>query len=260
MSSWLRIVFWPLRFIAIYFAFFLLAFGAAILGFVLMPIWQLLSRQYFNAEQHRLIISKGARLYLWLLKSCGLLDVRYENFTNLSENEAVVFVANHPSLLDILFFFAHFPRCCCLVKDDLARFSPYAPLIRGAAYLKNSSLEILEEAKSELTRGNPIVIFPEGSRTDFNKKDRASITKLQRGAANIALRCDSKIAPVAIELRPRVLGKYQAWYQLPSEKCYARLTLLPVLDVGIDQEESAQTAARRITSKLEELFASIDCS
>lgn len=246
---------WLLRFVAIYFAFFLLAFGAAILGVVLMPAWQFCRQQKLSAENYRTAISKGVRLYLWLLRVLDLLDVRYENFSRLTNDETVVFVANHPSLLDILFFFAKYPTCCCVVKDDLAKFSPYAPLIRGAAYLKNSSPEIIEEAKVELARGNSIVIFPEGSRTDYRSNCSRVNLKFQRGAANIALRCRCRIAPVEIVLSPVVLGKNQAWYELPRVRCEAKLTLLPLINVSIEQDETAQNAARRITSNLEEVFS-----
>lgn len=256
MNSWGRIPFGPIRFFAIYVAFFLIAFGSAILGFLLIPFWEVLVSRKLSAENYRKVISRGVRLYLWLLHVGRLLDVSYDNFEKISKNEATVIVANHPSLLDILFFFAKFPTCCCIVKDDLARFSPYAPLIHGAAYLKNSSVEILEEAKVELSRGNPIVVFPEGTRSDYKNQENGML-KLQRGAANIALRCGCNIFPIEIDLSPLVLGRNQAWYNLPTQRCSARLKLGSVITVDIQDGESVQSAARRITAQLEDLFSTL---
>lgn len=56
------------------------------------------------------------------------------------------------------------------------------------------------------------MIFPEGTRTRYQQP-----VVLQRGAANIAVRCGCDLRIVHILCSQQTLGKQSRWYQIPPE-------------------------------------------
>ena len=70
-----------------------------------------------------------------------------------------------------------------------------------------------ENAKDSLRAGNNLVIFPEGTRTPADGSLR-----LQRGAANIAVRGGFALTPVVIRCEPPTLRKGDKWYQVPVRR------------------------------------------
>lgn len=72
---------------------------------------------------------------------------------------------------------------------------------------------LLPASQQRLAQGDTILIFPEGTRT----RPGETMT-LQRGAANIAVRCGSDIRVVTIHCSQRMLDKESKWYQVPPTK------------------------------------------
>lgn len=243
---------WFLRIIAIYLAIGLIVVGALIVGALIIPFRRLVFG-YPSTEQARVIVSRAVRFYLWILDYTGLLYVDWDGFDSFDESQSVVFVANHPALWDVLFFIAAFPHCSCVVKKYLYDFSPYSFCIRWANYLVTSRDDVVEKAKQELALGRSIVIFPEGTRSDA--VEVSSKCGFQRGAAAIAIRSGAKLVPVVISCSPPALGKKQAWYDIPDKKCRVRLELHQPVNTELEEGESQQLAARRITSNLEKFYA-----
>lgn len=61
---------------------------------------------------------------------------------------------------------------------------------------------LLPASRQRLQQGDTILIFPEGTRTVPGEK-----MQLQRGAANIAVRCGSDLRVVVIRCTEHMLGK-----------------------------------------------------
>ena len=87
-------------------------------------------------------------------------------------------------------------------------------VIRAADYLINSEAEpLLAASQQRLAQGDTLLIFPEGTRTRFGEA-----ISLQRGAANIAVRCNSDLRVVLIHCSEHLLDKKSRWYDVPPEK------------------------------------------
>lgn len=209
-------------------------------------------------ERMRTLVSLAVRFYLWLLQVSGLMELRVFGLEHVPPR-ATVFVANHPSLLDALFFLAMFPRCVCVVKGRLNSFSPYVFAIRFAGYVTNShSQGALGELLGQLSKGHSLVIFPEGSRTPVS----GQLGKFQRGAANIAQRAGVDLSPVIIRCSPPVLYKERRWHDCPQQKCRVSLEFLPPIAVSVQpaKDNTPWVVSRRVTAELEELFQQRLCS
>ncbi len=258
-----------IRAIAFYIAFGLIAIGALLIGHVLIPILTTLNPQR-SISDNRKLISSGARIYLNLLKNLGLLNIKCHGLKESFKGRPLVFAANHPSLLDVVFFISYFPECVVIIKSKLMKCSPYAKADKAAGYIVNTgSNEIVDPLCSELKAGNPVVIFPEGTRTSFPKTQSSGELqnwlenmKFHRGAAAVSLRSSFPIVPVLIDYKPKVLGRGQRWYQIPTKLCRASISFFEPVPTscsssnGINSEghQDTPSSRRELTEKLEDFF------
>ena len=131
---------------------------------------------------------------------------------------AAAVIANHPSLLDYVILASVMNETDCLVKSALLRNPFVSGVIRAADYLINSEAEtLLRASQQRLAQGDTLLIFPEGTRTRVGE----AIT-LQRGAANIAVRCNSSLRVVVIHCSERMLDKQSRWYNVPPKTRFYR--------------------------------------
>lgn len=241
-----------LRALLFKFAFGLCITGAVAIGVVIVPSMRFLTRRPTDLLT-REIIARAVRFYLYLLQSTNLLKLDVRGLERVP-SEPVVFVANHPSLLDALVFLAYFPKCVCIAKDDLSRFSPFAPLVRHGNYIVNRAPnQLLEQAKSELCRGYSVLIFPEGTRTQDRKSQE---WKFHRGAATIALRSGFPLVPVFISCSPPFLGRTADGALIPDRTCHMQLDFFSPQDrvAQLPTDGTPWLATRRITAELEKLY------
>ena len=101
----------------------------------------------------------------------------------------------------------------CLFAPSLK--NPFlSGVVRAADYLINSQADaLLPACQQRLEQGDTILIFPEGTRTRPGEE-----MTLQRGAANIAVRCSSDLRIVTIKCSEQMLNKESQWYDVPSVK------------------------------------------
>lgn len=189
--------------------------GALILSIILFPIFNIFVRDRLQRKRfaHKMI-AKSFYGYVWVLRFLRIFDFRFENFDKLNQDENTIVVANHPSLLDIVFLGAAIEHCNCIVKDKLLKNFFVKGVISAADYIPNDDIERFIQLCSErLTAKDKLVVFPEGTRTTPGKSMR-----LQRGAANIALRTEKDIRLVSIFLDYPMLTKEHKWYKIPPHK------------------------------------------
>ncbi|MCV5917096.1 1-acyl-sn-glycerol-3-phosphate acyltransferase, partial [Escherichia coli] len=125
------------------------------------------------------------RLFLTVAKGLGVLDYRIDGAEILRQERGCLVVANHPTLIDYVLLASVMPETDCLVKSALLKNPFLGGAVRAADYLLNSEAEtLLPRCQQRLAQGDTILIFPEGTRTKPGEK-----MTLQRGAANIAVRC-----------------------------------------------------------------------
>lgn len=189
------------------------------------------------------------RGYVRMMRLLGLLSFRIEGVERL--HGAGLVLANHPSLLDVVFLISLLPNACCVIKGRLTRNFFVRGAVRAAGYIVNESpAVVIEEARRILASGQSLIVFPEGTRTTPSKP-----LKFRRGAANIAVRTGFDITPVLIYCQPTTLTKNDLWYEIPPEPVRFRILVRDKLTV--DQYaalESPAKAARLLTSALVDYF------
>ncbi|HBS6040381.1 TPA: 1-acyl-sn-glycerol-3-phosphate acyltransferase [Klebsiella aerogenes] len=197
------------------FCFALFGVGGLLLSLIWFNLLLIVVRD--STRRRRLArrsISASFRVFLNVVKAVGVLDYQIKGREILRQERGCLVVANHPSLIDYVMLASVMPETDCLVKSALLKNPFVSGVIRAADYLINDRADtLLPASRQRLQQGDTILIFPEGTRTVPGEK-----MQLQRGAANIAVRCGSDLRVVVIRCTEHMLGKRSKWYDPPRTK------------------------------------------
>lgn len=236
-------------------SFLFFGVGGAILGLTVFPLLLLFIRSP-ETRQHigRKIVRATFRFFLELMRVLGVMSYDIQGREYLQQSQGNLIIANHPSLIDVIFLVALFEQVSCIVKGALFKnpftFGP----IKAAGYIPNTSSEQLMQACVEnLQEGKGLIVFPEGTRTTPGAE-----INFQRGAAGMAVRSGADITPVTITCVPTTLTKNEPWYRIPSRRFKMTLVIKEPITVkqvvGENYESNLPAAARKLTRYLEHYF------
>ena len=206
-------------------------------------LFQLYYLNWFKEENlhktSRKIIAKSFGCFVYLMKYLGLLTFEIKGLDKLKNNQSMVIIANHLTLIDVVFlgFFAE--NANCIVKGALLRNPFTRPPIRACGFLNNDSPTLIEDGVACLKAGQKLIIFPEGTRTPEGHP-----MHFHRGAFHIALQAKTDILPVFISCNPLTLGKQNKWYQLGSTRSHFTFEVGEFLSVDPWLSESYPLAKR----------------
>jgi 1-acyl-sn-glycerol-3-phosphate acyltransferase len=204
-----------------------------------------------NRRSQALIRHSFATL-LGFLCRLGVMRLELRNAEKLRDCGNLLIFANHPSYLDVVVMLSQMPRSSCVVNSRLWRSPFYGGVVRSAGYIRNDSPETLvDDCVAALDKGEPLVIFPEGTRTAPGQPIR-----MQRGAAHIVLRSQRDILPVVLTCTPPTLAKGAPWWRIPPRRFCITLDVRPPIKVTdcIELSEPPGIAARKLTAFLENYF------
>ncbi|WP_414671866.1 lysophospholipid acyltransferase family protein [Leclercia sp. UBA1284] len=247
---------WAWRLVMTGFCFALFGVGGLLLSLVWFNLLLVVQRD--RARRRRLArrsIAASFRFFLTVARTLGVLDYRIDNLEALRNERGCLVVANHPTLIDYVILASVMPETDCLVKSALLRNPFVSGVIRAADYLVNSEAEtLLSSSQQRLNQGDTLLIFPEGTRTRFGE----AIT-LQRGAANIAVRCGSDMRVVLIHCSEHLLDKKSRWYDVPPHKPFFTVDVCERVNAH-DFYDAAQQepalAARQLNRHLQQRLTS----
>ncbi|WP_392558862.1 lysophospholipid acyltransferase family protein [Orbus mooreae] len=218
---------------------------------ILSTLWFNLLRIFVRNKNRRNIIAQYSisvsfSFFLWILRSLRAIDYRFTGLDKLKQDRSCLIIANHPSLLDVVLLASVMPRCDCIVKESLLKNVFVRDIIKAAGYVVNSEAsKMLPYCNETLASGGRILIFPEGTRSVPNEA-----LSLQRGAANIALRCQVDIRIIHIECYPPILRKNQKWYDMPVTKPTFNITIGEKLAIKNFSDNNITISARKLTQYL----------
>jgi 1-acyl-sn-glycerol-3-phosphate acyltransferase len=238
------------RFVVTAVSFFLFGLGALVVGAVLLPLVRIIPADRERKRGRARAVMRGAlRLFVAVMHRWGGMTYEFRGVARLGRPGQLI-VANHPSLIDVVFLLAFTPGAGCVVKHGLWR----NPLTRGAVTLaefiaNDSTAAMIEAATESLRSGQTLIMFPEGTRTRPQQP-----LAFHRSAANVALRAGAVITPVYIRCEPTTLTKAEPWYRIPARR--PRFTLVVGEDLDIDMYRSAPRpiASRELNERLQAHF------
>jgi len=238
---------WRLVWTGLAFASF--GIGGVVLTLTAFPLINLLVRdRERRADLAQALVHRAFRLHVRYMTLFGVVSTEMIGTEKLAEDKGVLFVSNHPSLLDVVFLISEMPRAQCIVKGAIFD----NPFMRGpvtaANYIRNDddAEKLIADCSRELAAGRNIVIFPEGSRTV-----PGAPLKLQRGVANIAIRSGAPIRLITIECVPPSLMKGQKWYEIPPVRSHFTIRVHGLIEMNrFIGDFSPSVAARHLNAYL----------
>lgn len=237
------------RLLATALSFLLFGGGALLLALCWFPLLSLVCREPTQRQRWaQRTICLSFRFFLGLLCALGVMSYRVEGEALLADDGGCLLVANHPSLLDYVLLASLLPRCDCIVKQALWHNPFVRGVMRAAGYLPNVEAEqLLPLCQQKLAAGGVLLIFPEGTRSTPGQP-----LQLQRGAANIAVRCRADLRLVHILCRPGTLTKQVPWYRIPPSRPHFQVSIREkiAIDPFVQDVASPAVAARQLTQFL----------
>ncbi len=234
-------------------AFTLFGLGGVFLGVTWFALLQVLVRnRALRVKYARLTIHHAFRGFIGLMRFLGILRYQVDGLERLGGGGQLV-LANHPTLIDVVFLISLLPNADCVVRSGLARNPFTRGPVRASSYVCNDTgVDLIQECIRSVKAGSSLVIFPEGTRTPVN-----GAMRLQRGAAHIAVRGLCDVTPVTIRCVPLSLTKGLPWWKVPHQRMQFTIRVHDVIPVAPFIEQAGgelAIAARRLTEHLEHYF------
>lgn len=235
------------------FCFLIFGIGSLTLATTILPLITIFSNSTDKKNSRtRLAIHYSWQFFVAVMSAYDLISVKIKNPEKLKNLRGHIIVANHPSLIDIVILISLIPNADCIVKGSLLKNFFMKRIVRSLYIINTLDFDkLLSRCDSSLKKGNNLIIFPEGTRTVPGQKSQIS-----RGAARIALHCNSNILPIKIECEPRGLLKNQKWYEA-RKKLRFELEIKTTIEISQFQTKKGDEslAARHLTNRIkEEIF------
>jgi 1-acyl-sn-glycerol-3-phosphate acyltransferase len=164
----------------------------------------------------------------------GLRGVRYEfHGADRLGRPGQLIIANHPTLIDVVFIVAFTPAPACVVKAAMFANPFTRNVVRAAGYIRNAPTdEMIERSVAALRSGDALVMFPEGTRTRAGQP-----LAFHRGAASVAVQGAKVLTPIYIHVDQPLLNKALPWYKVPPR--VPRFSIRVGDDIDLDPFRSA---------------------
>ena len=220
-------------------------------GMLVFPLMRLLPG---SASVHRRRVRTTFRVYMrafvGLMSSLGVLTYEFVGAERLGRPGQII-LANHPSLIDVIFLIGFTPQATCIVKEGLFHNLLTRWPVGSAGYVSNlSSFEMIERASEALQDGQNVIVFPEGTRTTPGQA-----LQFYRGAASIAVRAAQVVTPVFVSCVPTTLAKNMPWYRIPERRVRFTFRVGGDIDPAAFRTAPVPLASRAFNTHLLKVFA-----
>ncbi|MEI6897971.1 MAG: lysophospholipid acyltransferase family protein [Psychromonas sp.] len=230
--------------------FALFGIGGLALTFIVFP---LLTFSCKNKARRELKVQKTIQISFFLfcetMRISGAIDYQIIGADKLKKDRNCLVIANHPSLIDYVLITSRLKQCDCLVKETIWNNPFMRGVVTSAGYIPNKDPEkLLINCEERLSKGHVLLVFPEGTRTTAGLS-----SKLQRGAAQIALKTASDLRVVHITVDPLFLTKQSKWYQVPDKKPFFLVDVKDkvLINEFINSEELPSLTVRKLNKHLD---------
>ncbi|MFZ2311497.1 MAG: lysophospholipid acyltransferase family protein [Methylobacter sp.] len=239
------------RLFATGFSFFSFGVGGLLLWILVFPVLSVLpGNQLQRISRGQKVVHYSFYVFIGLMHRMGVMTYEIVGLEKLNRPGQLI-IANHPTLVDIVFLISRIKQANCIVKEKLWR----NPFMRGpilnAGYISNGDPEkMIAECVDWLQSGGSMIIFPEGTRSVPGKP-----CYFQRGAAAIALQANKIVTPVTLSCYPSTLTKAEPWYQIPHRRFHLAMHVGD--DIALDEFTGMgqkSIAVRRFNQYLQDYF------
>lgn len=197
----------------------------------------------------RNVIHRTFQAFIAFIRAIGILDWEGRGLEKLQAPGQLI-LANHLTLIDVVFLFSFVPNACAIVKSSLAKNLFTWGALYAAGYITNDGgPELIKDCVRELKSGSSLIIFPEGTRTAPGVMPR-----LKHGAMITALESNVDPTMVKITCEPISLTKGAHWWDVPDRPMYFTFEVLGKLSIEPFKGIYESTPAKGVRALSREIF------
>jgi 1-acyl-sn-glycerol-3-phosphate acyltransferase len=185
-----------------------ITFIALLLGTLIFGSTVLVAQLFGVKEGPNSIYEKCPRWWAWwLLRAAGVKVVLHGD-DGLAKGSPRVYIANHVSWFDIPSMIEVLPHYGFVAKRELEKIPIFGAAARGVGVIyidrenRKAAFGAYEEAAKKIQQGNPVLVYPEGTRGSSY-----SLRPFKKGPFVLAIASQAPIVPVVIhgtiEVNPR---------------------------------------------------------
>jgi 1-acyl-sn-glycerol-3-phosphate acyltransferase len=235
-------------------AFLTFMVGSIFVTIVAIPIIRLLPGSVEN--KRRKILQLIHCLFKLFIKYSIFLKVietfEVDGLEDIKCYDSHIFIANHPTLIDVVALMSCIPFCNCIIKKSLLKHIYFGRIARAAGYIVNDrATQLINDCEKNFQAGRSLIVFPEGTRSPAY-----GLRTFKRGAAQIALRTGAPIVLVVITCDPPTLSKGQPWYRVPERPLRFKLHFhrLSTFPAEVQQKHHLPLKVRVLNRYFEDFF------
>jgi 1-acyl-sn-glycerol-3-phosphate acyltransferase len=226
--------------------FVLFGVGGLILGLIVFPLVLLLpGGPVRRSARTRVLVQRAFRLFVATMSGLRGVSYQFRGRERLGRPGQLI-IANHPTLVDVVFIVAFTPAPACVVKAALFANPFTRRVVRAAGYISNAPTDsMIELATGALRSGDTLVMFPEGTRTRPGQP-----MAFHRGAASVAVHGASVLTPIYIQVDQPLLHKTQPWYRVPPRQPHISIVVGADIDLEPYRHQPPPKASRQLNAWL----------
>lgn len=229
--------------VAYYLSWLLFGLGGLLLNVLCAPFLLCSNRERFGPRARSATRWMFSFWLRWMHLS-GVVEVIWNGFDEPLPC-GVVYVANHPTLVDAPFLLARLPDTVCIFKPALLRNPCCGPAALLCGYVSgDAGVDGIRRAAERVIAGQSLLIFPEGTRT----VPGTTLNKLHPGFTLIASRAKAALQIIHVKSSPLMARKGHPWWKLPPLPGRFEFTLGPRLPA--DESVGNAEQSRRIEALL----------
>lgn len=250
MSEWLSRAY---RGMATGVCFAVFGLGGLAISVTVFPLLMLLVRdERLRQRVGKWVMRQSFHFFFEFMRFTGVLRYRVKHLERLSR-PGLLIVANHPSLIDVVFLLGLLERANCIVRSTLLRnpFMRYPILAAGLVPNGEGGVDLLDRCIQSMNSGDALLVFPEGSRSE-----PTHLLPFQRGAAHLAVRARKDVTPVVIRVSEHNLGRHSVWWRAPRRRIDYEFEIkedIPIQPL-LERHPEPPAAARELTAQLRQYF------
>ncbi len=204
--------------------------GGAFLTWVVLPIIRFRHRRapVEAMRRCRRLLNRSLRFHADYMRFFHLIEFDSRAVERQLPSGGFVMVANHPSLIDVVLLLSTYPTLYCVVKGSVMRSPFVGTMLRYCDHIDAgdgdpaSGANVVQGAIERLRSGDPVLIFPEGTRSPEN-----GLGPFKKGAFAIAQAANVPVIPIRIHCHPPGLMRGQKWYQVADGTMHYSFRLFP---------------------------------
>jgi len=206
-------------------------------------------RVLYQSNHAHYVYYRWGCLIAWGLKHICQISIEVRGGDYIPSAEAL-FASKHQSVMETALIFIFLDRPAVILKKELSYFPLVKHIIRGAGHIcvdrkagAKARQHIVDETKDRLSKGQKVLIFPEGTRSAVNAAPR-----YKRGIFSIYHNTETACTPIALNT-----GLFWPRQGFLLSSGTAIFEFLPPIETGLSENDFMTTLTTRIESTVARL-------